>query len=77
MGEEELRFIGDKLFVYTPLSQYGEGIYKTQLVITKEVFQECYKRWIEPQETGQTNKTDRNKSDRKNEAIQKGYSYEV
>lgn len=49
---EELKFIGDdKLFVYTPLPQYGQGTYETRLVMTKEVFQECYKRWIEPQES--------------------------
>lgn len=49
---EKLKFIGDdKLFVYTPLPQCGQGIYETRLVMTKEVFQECYKRWIEPQES--------------------------
>lgn len=58
MSEEKLRFDGDKLFAYiplpqyyTPLSQYGDGIYKVQLVMTKEIFQECYKRWVEPQES--------------------------
>lgn len=50
MGEE-LRFIDNKLFVYTPLPQYGEGIYETRLVMTKEMFQECYKRWIKPRES--------------------------
>ena len=51
MNEQELRFIDDKLYVYTPLPQFGEGIYKTELVMTKEIFQECYKKWIEPQES--------------------------
>ena len=51
MGEEELKFFGDKLFAYTPLPQYGDGICKVQLVMTKEIFQECYKKWIEPQES--------------------------
>jgi hypothetical protein len=51
MSEEELRFDEDKLFAYTPLPQYGDGIYKVQLVMTKQVFQECYKRWIAPQES--------------------------
>lgn len=50
MSEGELKFIDDKLFVYTPLSGYGDGICKIELVMTKEIFQECYKRWIEPQE---------------------------
>ena len=49
--EEELKFIDNNLFVYTPLSQYGDGIYKIQLVMTKEIFQECYKMWIEPEES--------------------------
>lgn len=51
MNEEELRFEDDNLFVYTPIPQYGDGICKVQLVMTKEIFQECYKRWIEPQES--------------------------
>ena len=44
--EEELRFVDDSLFSYIPLPQYGKGIYKVQLVMTKEIFQECYNRWI-------------------------------
>jgi len=51
MSEEELRFVDDKLFAYTPLPQYGDGIYKVQLVMTKEIFQECYKKWVEPHES--------------------------
>lgn len=51
MKEAELEFIGDKLFLCTPLPEYGERVCKTQLVMTKEIFQECYKRWIEPQES--------------------------
>ncbi len=58
MSEEELRFDDDKLFAYTPLPQYGDEIYKVQLVMTKEIFQECYKRWIEPQESEVKNETD-------------------
>lgn len=51
MGEEELKFVDDKLFVCTPLPQHGDEICKVQLVMTKEIFQACYKRWIEPQES--------------------------
>lgn len=51
MTEEELRFVDNKLFVYTPLPQYGKRTCKIQLVMTKEIFQECYKRWVEPQES--------------------------
>lgn len=52
MYEEELKFVDGKLYVYTPIPQYGDGIYKTQLVMTKEIFQECYEKWIKPQEEG-------------------------
>jgi len=51
MEETKLKFIDDKLYVCTPSPQYGAGVYKTQLVMTKEIFQECYKKWIEPQES--------------------------
>jgi hypothetical protein len=47
MAESKLEFVDDKLFVYTPCPQYGDGICKVHLVMTKEIFQECYKRWIE------------------------------
>ena len=50
MDKEELRFVDGELFNYTPLPQFGDGIYKVQLVMTKEIFQECYKKWVEPQE---------------------------
>ncbi len=49
--EEKLEFVDDKLFVYTPIPQYGDGVYKTKLVMTKEIFQECYKKWIDTQES--------------------------
>ena len=51
MSEEKLEFVDDKLFVYIPLPQYGVGICRVQLVMTKEIFQECYKKWIQPQES--------------------------
>jgi len=51
MVGEELKLVDDKLFVYTHLPQFGEGICKVQLVMTKEIFQECYKKWIEQQES--------------------------
>ena len=35
---------------YTPMPEAGENIYKTEVVMTKEIFQECYKKWVEPQE---------------------------
>ena len=42
------------MFVYTPLPQYGDEIYKVQLVMTKEIFQECYKKWIKQEESEET-----------------------
>ena len=36
---------------YTPMPEAGENIYRTEVVMTKETFQECYKKWIEPQES--------------------------
>lgn len=45
--KQELRFDDDKLYCYTPLPQYGKDIYKVELVMTKDIFQECYKKWIE------------------------------
>lgn len=36
---------------YTPVSTEMDGdIYKSEIVMTKEIFQECYKKWIEQQE---------------------------
>ena len=49
MAKSKLEFVNDELYVYTPLPQYGNDIYEVRLVITKEIFQECYKRWIESQ----------------------------
>ena len=51
MNGAELRFEDDELYCYTPLPQHGEGICKVELVMTKEIFCECYKRWIESQES--------------------------
>ncbi len=36
---------------YTPMPEIGENTYKTEVVMTKEIFQECYKRWIESQDS--------------------------
>ena len=40
----------DVVIRYTPMSEIGKDIYKTEVVMTKDIFQECYKRWVEPQE---------------------------
>jgi len=35
---------------YTPTPEMGENICRREVVMTKEIFQECYKKWIEKQE---------------------------
>ncbi len=52
MLAEELKFSDGKLYVYTPVPHLVEGMSKVQLVMTKEIFQECYNRWIKPLESG-------------------------
>ena len=42
---------GDVVIKYTPIPEVGENFYKTEVVMNKEIFQECYKKWIEPQES--------------------------
>ena len=52
MKNDEIYFeIEDDVAVvkHTPLPEMGENIYKTEVVMTKDIFQECYKKWIEPQ----------------------------
>lgn len=41
----------DVVIKYTPMPEIGENVYKTEVVMTKEAFQECYKKWVEPQES--------------------------
>lgn len=40
----------DVVIKNTPMPEVGENIYKSEVVMTKEIFKECYKKWIEPQE---------------------------
>ena len=51
MNEPFLKFQDDNLYVYTLLPLYGKDIYKVDLIMTKDIFRECYKKWIEPQES--------------------------
>ena len=48
---EDFEVQDDVVVKYTPIPEMGENIYKTEIVMTKEIFQECYKKWIEPQES--------------------------
>jgi hypothetical protein len=50
MPEQKLVFRDDKLYIHTLLPQYGGDICREELIMTKEIFQACYKKWIKPQE---------------------------
>ena len=49
MTREELIFDDDKLYRVVPLIVFGDDVCTKELIITKEIFIECYKKWIEPQ----------------------------
>lgn len=56
--ETEFEVTDDAVIKYTPVPGLGENTYKSEVVMTKEVFQECYKKWIKPeQKTGHWIKT--------------------
>lgn len=40
----------DTVIKHTAMPEIGENIYKNEIVMTKEIFQECYKKWIMPEE---------------------------
>lgn len=42
---EHWHFEDDKLYKDTPV-QYSSSVYRRQLVMTKDMFRECYIRWI-------------------------------
>lgn len=46
MNEVYFTFEGDVLVKNTPCPQLGENVYKTEIVIDKETFLECMKRWM-------------------------------
>lgn len=41
----------DVVIKHIPMPEIGENIYKTDVVMTKEIFQECYKKWVDTQES--------------------------
>ena len=45
-NQKEWKIENDEVLLYTPLLQYGNGIYQITPIISKEVFVECYKKWI-------------------------------
>lgn len=46
MSEIDFAVVDDVVIKSTPMPEMGENIYKTEVVMTKEIFQECYKKWI-------------------------------
>jgi len=50
MSKVSFEIEDDAVIKHTPMPEIGEGIYKSEVVITKEIFQKCYKQWIAPQE---------------------------
>lgn len=46
---EELVIGNDKIYRVTSLPEHGGEVCKLELIMTKETFIECYKRWIQPQ----------------------------
>ena len=40
----------DALIKETPMPQFGETVYKAEVVISKEAFIECYEKWIKKSE---------------------------
>lgn len=40
----------DAVIKYIPMSAIGSYAYKTEVIMTKEIFQECFKKWVEPRE---------------------------
>ena len=51
MSEIQLEVKDDDVIKYTPIPEMGENVYKAEVVMTKEIFQECYKKWVESQES--------------------------
>lgn len=48
MNRPDYKIIDDTLYIQTPMPEFGGRMYRTEAVMTKEMFRECYKRWIEP-----------------------------
>lgn len=46
MFEPTILIEDDKVYVIVPQPQYGENVCQSSLVMTKEVFKQCYEKWI-------------------------------
>lgn len=47
MTEPYFKVNDDAVVKVTHMPEIGENIYKTEVVITRDIFKECYKKWIE------------------------------
>lgn len=41
---------GNVVIRHIPMPEIGKDIYKSEVVMNKEIFQECYKKWVKSQE---------------------------
>ena len=55
MSKIYFEVVDNVVIKHTPRPEIGENIYTTEVVMTKEIFQECYKKWIEPQASEEIN----------------------
>jgi hypothetical protein len=56
MSKIYFEVVNDDVIKHTPMTgMIGEDMYKAEVVMTKEIFLECYKKWIEPQESEDKN----------------------
>ena len=51
MNKIYFRVEDDVVIKETPVPEIGKGFYKSEVVMTKDIFQECYKKWVEPHES--------------------------
>lgn len=49
-GEIYFEIEDDVVIKHTSMHEIGGSTYKAEIVMTKKIFQECYKKWVEPQE---------------------------
>ena len=47
MNETEFAIDDDYVYRHTRAIEFGQDIHKTEIILTKELFIELYKRWIE------------------------------
>lgn len=46
MSKQEYVVTDDEVYHRIPAPQYGENVCRTETILTREAFVECYKRWI-------------------------------